>query len=154
MRNVWSLQNRAVVMSYFCVGFAIRFLTTPLSYYTVHVLESSPAQQNIMFTLAALPWSFKLVYGFISDNFPIRGMRRKPYFVLGWLSYVLINLYTATKEKPSIQLLSAWALTSSMGFMLSDVTTDAILVERSKHEPRETRGSMQAVGYTVRFVGR
>lgn len=38
MRNVWSVQNRAVVMSYFCVGFAIRFLTTPLSYYTVHVL--------------------------------------------------------------------------------------------------------------------
>lgn len=61
---------------------------------------ATPAQQNIMFTLAALPWSFKLVYGFISDNFPIRGMRRKPYFVFGWLSYVLINLYTATKEMP------------------------------------------------------
>lgn len=42
----------------------------------------------------------------------------------------------------------------SMGFMLSDVTTDAILVERSKHEPAETRGSMQAIGYSVRFVGR
>lgn len=53
-----------------------------------------------MFTLASLPWSFKLVYGFISDNFPIRGMRRKPYFVAGWLSYVLINLYTATKHTP------------------------------------------------------
>lgn len=38
MRNVWALPNRAVVMSYFCVGFAIRFLTTPISYYAVHVL--------------------------------------------------------------------------------------------------------------------
>ena len=54
----------------------------------------------------------------------------------------------------SIQLLAGWALTSSMGFMLSDVTTDAILVERSKHEPAATRGSMQAIGYSVRFVGR
>lgn len=41
-----------------------------------------------------------------------------------------------------------------MGFMLSDVTTDAILVERSKHEPIENRGSMQAIGYSVRFMGR
>ena len=46
------------------------------------------------------------------------------------------------------------ALVSSMGFMLADVTTDAILVERSKHEPRETRGSMQAIGYSTRFIGR
>ena len=38
MRNIWGLENRAVVMSYFCVGFAIRFLTTPLSYYVVDVL--------------------------------------------------------------------------------------------------------------------
>lgn len=46
MRNVWSVQNRAVVMSYFCVGFAIRFLTTPLSYYTVHVLGEITIRLN------------------------------------------------------------------------------------------------------------
>ena len=61
---------------------------------------ASPAQQSILMTLAALPWSFKLVYGFISDNFPIRGMRRKPYFVMGWLVYVLTNLYIASTEEP------------------------------------------------------
>jgi BT1 family len=44
-----------------------------------------PDQQNVVFTLIMLPWSFKLVYGFISDNFPIRGMRRKPYLAGGWL---------------------------------------------------------------------
>lgn len=38
MRDVWSVPNRAVVMSYFCVGFAIKFLTTPTAYYAVHVL--------------------------------------------------------------------------------------------------------------------
>lgn len=38
MRNIWSVQNRAVVMSYFCVGFALRFLQTPLAYYTVEYL--------------------------------------------------------------------------------------------------------------------
>ena len=38
MRNVWGLPNLAVMMSYFSVGFAIRFLLTPLSYYMVEVL--------------------------------------------------------------------------------------------------------------------
>lgn len=38
MRDIWSVPNRAVVMSYFCVGFAIRFLNTPLAYYTVDFL--------------------------------------------------------------------------------------------------------------------
>lgn len=38
MRDIWSVENRAVVMSYFCVGFAIRFMQTPLAYYTVEYL--------------------------------------------------------------------------------------------------------------------
>lgn len=42
MRDLWALPNRAVVMSYFCVGFAIRFMVTPLSYYAVHVIGELP----------------------------------------------------------------------------------------------------------------
>ena len=53
-----------------------------------------------------------------------------------------------------VQLVAGAMLVSASGFMLSDVTTDAILVERSKHEPRERHGSMQAVCYGVRFAGK
>jgi hypothetical protein len=38
MRDIWAAPNRAVVASYFCVGFTMSFLSTPLSYYLVHVL--------------------------------------------------------------------------------------------------------------------
>jgi hypothetical protein len=38
MRDIWSAPNRAVLASYFCVGFTMNFLATPLSYYLVHVL--------------------------------------------------------------------------------------------------------------------
>ena len=37
MRDIWGAENRAVVMSYFCVGFAIRFMTTPTAYYLVNL---------------------------------------------------------------------------------------------------------------------
>lgn len=41
MQNIWSGANLAVVMSYFCVGFGMRFLTTPISYYMVANLGES-----------------------------------------------------------------------------------------------------------------
>lgn len=152
MSNIWSPPNRAVVMSYFCVGFSMRFLFTPMTYYMIN-LGAQPGEQNVVFVLASLPWSFKLVYGFISDNFPLWGMRRKPYFIIGWATFTTMNLCVAVNKQPSVQLLAAALFISTGGFMFSDVTTDAILVERSKREPRETRGSMQAVGYSVRFAG-
>lgn len=39
MSNIWSPPNRAVVMSYFCVGFSMRFLFTPMTYYMINLGE-------------------------------------------------------------------------------------------------------------------
>lgn len=35
--------------------------------------------------LVQLPWSYKVVFGLLSDCFPICGYRRGPYMALGWL---------------------------------------------------------------------
>jgi hypothetical protein len=37
--------------------------------------------------------------------------------------------------------------------MLADVMTDALIVERSRFETQESRGTMQSKGYIVRFFG-
>lgn len=56
MRNIWSVQNRAVVMSYFCVGFAMRFLNTPLAYYTVEYLgDWTEKQAGLRLELSPVP---------------------------------------------------------------------------------------------------
>lgn len=47
MSDVWALPNRAVAMSYFCVGFATRFLTTPIAYFAVRVLGERPRAGNM-----------------------------------------------------------------------------------------------------------
>lgn len=36
-------------------------------------------------TITALPWTVKPLYGFITDSFPILGMRRRPYLILSGL---------------------------------------------------------------------
>jgi hypothetical protein len=34
--------------------------------------------------LLTMPWSFKVVYGILSDCFPIFGYRRRPFMMIGW----------------------------------------------------------------------
>jgi hypothetical protein len=151
--NLWHSSNRAVALSCFSVGFANNFLTAPLTYYLAHSLDASPAQQNVVWTLTWIPWSLKPVYGFVTDNFPVCGMRRKPYLAGGWAVYVGCNLLLASLEIPGVRWIAALQLLGITGFMQAEVTSDAIMVERSKLEPEATRGSMQAVGYTLRFAG-
>ena len=64
-------------MSYFCVGVALQLLRTPLIVYFIVDLDATPAEVNVLFTVMAVPWCFKVIYGFMSDCIPIMGERRK-----------------------------------------------------------------------------
>ena len=157
--------NVGIPSSYFLVGFGPALLGTPLSVYMVKTLDASPAQQNTIGILMTLPWTFKVVYGFISDAFPIWGMRRKPYFLIGWainiLSYSLLALLSPTPDGPlnaaekerRILQLSALLLLGTFGSIMADVMTDTLIVERAKSEPKDSRGTFQSTCYSVRFMG-
>lgn len=44
-------------------------------------------------SLITLPWSFKVVYGIITDNVPIFGLKRKPYLVFfAFVQFVMMYL--------------------------------------------------------------
>lgn len=47
-------------------------------------LGATEAQQATISSIKSLPASFKLIFGFISDNIPLCGYRRKSYMLLGW----------------------------------------------------------------------
>lgn len=44
-----------------------------------------PPQMAVADTITNLPWAVKPLYGFITDSFPIAGMRRRPYLILAGL---------------------------------------------------------------------
>ena len=77
LTDFYSLPNVALPMSYFCVGVALQLLRTPLIVYFIVDLEATPAEVNVLFTVMAVPWCFKVIYGFMSDCIPIMGERRK-----------------------------------------------------------------------------
>ena len=47
-------------MSYFCVGVALPLLRTPLIVYLIEDKNASPAEVNVLFTVMAVPWCFKV----------------------------------------------------------------------------------------------
>lgn len=112
-------------------------------------LNCSAAQQAIVWTMIGLPWGFKFLLGLLSDAFPIAGLRRKPYFVLGWVTFIKSNAILALIGKPSVVVLVPLLFSMTCGLVLADVCVDALVVERSS-----TYGShLQALGYSLRFMG-
>ncbi|KAL7461348.1 hypothetical protein ACHAXS_001766 [Conticribra weissflogii] len=77
-------ENIAVPACYLLVGL-LQGLSGPFTNVYPLDLNASEAQQATISSLKSLPSTFKLVFGFVSDNFPMMGYRRKSYMLLGWL---------------------------------------------------------------------
>ena len=75
-------------IQYFNQGFAyLVSLASQDLFKTVYKLEPSEAQK--LSSIIALPWAIKILYGLITDNFPICGSRRKSYLLIGALIYTV-----------------------------------------------------------------
>ena len=152
--NIFSMPNRGIFASYFAVGFAKFFIITPLTYYMVYTLDATAGQQSVVIGLTNFAWALKMLCGFLTDSVPIGGLRRKPYLLIGWFLYLLFNVILSILVVPNIAMVALFVFAQTWAFILSDVCTDAIIVDRSKdYETDTTRGTMQAAGYAVRFFG-
>lgn len=133
-------------------------------------LGATEAQQTTIFSVAMLPCTFKILFGFVSDQFPFWGMRRKGYMWIGWsistISMLMLLLtcnlsmdwnsdgkVVPPKDAPSVQQLSLAFLLFGTGFWMADVMGDSIVAERAKLEPFSSKGQLQSTCYACRFFG-
>ena len=113
-------------------------------------LNATEAQQTTISGLRGLPASMKLAFGFISDNFPLLGYRRKSYMLIGWATASISMLallmlsdlrlikhldeetgktITYTNDNaPTVPVLSCTILMSGIGYWLADVMADTLVV--------------------------
>lgn len=98
---------------------------------------------------SGLPWVFKIVYGAFSDAVPILGYRRKAYLIFASLLSVMtwIALSFFPQNTISIYFL---AIASNLGFAVTDVVTDALIVE---HSAEATSQIYQSLAWGFRSVG-
>ena len=156
-------ENIAVPACYLLVGI-LQGLSGPLINVYPLDLGATQAQQVTVSSIRSLPASFKLIFGFISDNFPISGYRRKSYMLIGWVlastSFMTLVWFSdlssvvdgqVPEEAPSIGFLSIALLGFGTGFWLADVMGDSIVAEKAKLEVE--KGHMQSTCYACRFFG-
>eukprot|EP00557_Chaetoceros_sp_GSL56_P002552 CAMPEP_0176493530 /NCGR_PEP_ID=MMETSP0200_2-20121128/9598_1 /TAXON_ID=947934 /ORGANISM="Chaetoceros sp., Strain GSL56" /LENGTH=542 /DNA_ID=CAMNT_0017891199 /DNA_START=225 /DNA_END=1850 /DNA_ORIENTATION=- len=172
------LENIAVPACYLCVGL-LQGLSGPFINVYPQFLGASEAQQTSISAIKSLPASFKLAFGFFSDNVPFMGFRRKSYMFIGWamssLSMMFLlsfsNLervsnvandnedavnnraFSPAEDAPSIPFLTLSLLIFGTGFWFADVMGDSMVAEKAKLEPEESRGQLQSTCYACRFFG-
>ena len=147
---LWTRDNVAIPLNYCLVGIFQGLSSAAMNYYPLQI-NATEAQQTTIKTLRALPASFKIFFGFLSDTLPIGGYRRKVYMAIGWAVAALAAFSLAVADAPSVPFLSLTYTLYGTGFWLADVMGDSLVAEKAQQEPEGHRGNLQSVCYACRF---
>jgi len=91
-------------------------------------LGLDPGEMQIYISIIHIPWSFKILYGLISDNVPICGTRRKSWLIImGVLQFITILSLALTEPKDPLAVALILA-TASLSEAFVNVVSDAIMV--------------------------
>lgn len=108
------------------VGLAIPLYYKELGY--------SVAQIASIGAIIGLPWYIKILFGMITDNYPIGGLRRKPYVIISSLLSLIGWFLLLIGKQPTFAYLIMCGLFYTTGYCLRDVVVDAKIAECSKSD--------------------
>jgi MFS-type transporter involved in bile tolerance (Atg22 family) len=98
-------------------------------------LGLDPGEMQIYISIIHIPWSFKILYGLISDNVPIFGTRRKSWLIImGIIQFITIFSLAMTEPKDPLAVALILA-TASLSEAFVNVVSDAIMVIQSRRDP-------------------
>lgn len=129
-------------VTYFAEGMA-GLAYEPVDYLLKDVLHLGPQQAALFITWMTLPLTIKPLFGLLTDLLPWAGKRRRPHMIgvtlltsVGWGALAFMKGY---RYGPALAIL----LLINVGFVLSDVVCDGLMVERGQE--KGTTGPYQAV---------
>ena len=154
LADLFALPNWSLLSHYINIGISLMLGGTPVTYYLVMTLKASAATVNTYAALTYLPWCLKFFYGLQTDLVPLCGVHRRSYYCLGWLIYVVCNVWLALLKTPDTTAILLLSFGYTAGFMLADVVADALILECSQvGEDSINKGRMRTHAYYVRAVG-
>ncbi|XP_014503714.1 probable folate-biopterin transporter 6 isoform X2 [Vigna radiata var. radiata] len=116
-------------------------------YYWKDVQKLQPSTVQLFVGVYFIPWVLKPLWGLLTDAFPVRGYRRRPYFIISGL----IGTVSAATVALTGNLAATAALMCFLGvsasLAIADVTIDACIA-RNSIEVRELAPDLQSLcGY-------
>lgn len=73
--------------------------------------------------------------------------------LFGWSGFVCISFYLAYLGTPDVTMTTVLMFLMTCLYLLADVCTDTLCVERARYETEAIKGSLQTSGYTIRAFG-
>ncbi len=150
-----------LLLIYFAYG-AQGITAVALTFWEKENLSLSAEQLILISAWLSFPWTIKMIFGQCVDHFPLFGSRRKNYVYLGAslmaLGYIMLfGIATEASWMTWIgstfnQYLAA-NLVSIFGFVIQDVTADAMSTEVADREGK-TESQIQAELTKIQILGR
>ena len=83
-----------------------------------------------------MPWSFKFIYGIITDVVPLCGSRKKHYIILCSIVQFLITALAAIFRFPNIVVFIVSGGILMAAFSIMDTVIDGLMVSESRKDPK------------------
>ena len=113
---------------------------------------ASPADVGSVGALTALPWSLKLVNGFIMDRYTFLPMGRRRAWILGAQMVMIGSLIVAALVNPGVTdvaVLGALGFTVNMATTFQDVGVDGLAVDIMSEDERARGSGMMFGGQSI-----
>jgi len=150
----WSRNYIGVPLQYLCVGFMVGGSTSIL--YPILIVKEGVTSSMYTASIAIVTifWSYKIIFGILSDCFPIYGQKRKPYIIMGWILCAIVLLYMANiGDKIESKTLVLVLTFANLGYVMADVAGDGFMVWLAHREVAKERGHWQTLVYISNNFG-
>lgn len=125
-------------------GFSGSFFKVVSDYYWKDVQKLQPSAVQLFIGLYYIPWLMKPIWGLLTDVFPVKGYRRRPYFVLAGVVGAVSALSVAAGGRLAVILALTCLIGITAGVAIADVTIDACIA-RNSIEIRSLAADMQSL---------
>jgi len=135
---------------YFGEGYSLFTLQLIVPLYVLNVINLGTDKAALATAFAGIPWLIKILYGLISDKFPIGKFgRRKPYLLLIGVLAIPLWYYFSTLTVFNSTFLGVLFVISMLA-AFSDAVLDGYVVDIT---PEEHQQVMQSAAWSGRGVG-
>lgn len=137
----------------FAQGFK-QFLDLSLLNLYKDVLNLEPAEVQAFMGIVAIPWTFKIVYGFMSDNIKVFNSKRRGHILMNSgcciLSMTAIMMFGMHFGK---YFVTACIFISQINMAYCDTVTDALTVQASKIGVQDGNENLNSFSYLMQAIG-
>lgn len=125
-------------------GFSWSLFKVVSDYYWKDVQKVQPSEVQLFIGLYYIPWVMKPIWGLLTDVFPVKGFRRRPYFIVSGVAGAFCALTLAAGGDVAVALALGCLMGISAGVAMADVVIDACIA-RNSIEIRSLAADMQSL---------